>query len=79
MAVTIQVRTKVLPGSRIEIRAAELTEGTDATVLVMVDESGAKPSVSLEENLQGYEGGQLFQTVREVDEFLNAERDAWDR
>ena len=79
MALTIQVRTKVLAGSRIEIRAPELTEGSDATVLVMVDESSAQPPASLGENLQGYAGGQLFRSAQEIDEFLNAERESWNR
>ena len=44
-----------------------------------VDESSAQPPASLSKNLQGYEGGQLFRSVREVDELLNAEWNAWDR
>jgi hypothetical protein len=45
----------------------------------MVDESSAQPSASLAENLQGHEGGQLFRSAQEVDDFLNAERESRDR
>lgn len=36
-------------------------------------------SRSIDEILAGYPGGRLFKNAREVDEYLKAERDSWDR
>ena len=75
---TLKVETVVLPGHRIEIQAPDLPEGRHATVLVLVDEPSPPPKRRLSEILEGYEGGQ-FRTGDEVDAYLRAERDSWDR
>jgi hypothetical protein len=76
--VAIQVRTKVLPGHRIEIAAPGLPEGQAATVFVVLDspEMAKRP---LWEVLGGYPGGQLFKSAEEVVAYLKAERESWDR
>jgi hypothetical protein len=75
---TVQVKTRILPGHRIEIQAAELPEGRTATVFVVVDaeESPKRPLYEVDGN---YPGGQLFRSAAEVDAYLRAERDSWDR
>jgi hypothetical protein len=77
MQSALQIRTTVLPGHRIEIRAPELPEGRSATVVVLLDEP-EQPKRRLSEVLAGYPGGQLFRTAEEVDAYLRAEREAWD-
>jgi hypothetical protein len=74
----IQLRTVILPGHRIEITAPELPEGQSATVVVLLDEP-SPPKRRLTEVLAGYPGGQLFRSAEEVDAYLRAERDSWDR
>jgi hypothetical protein len=75
---TIQLRTTVLPGNRIEIHAPELPEGSTATVLITIaeEEMSKRP---FRQVLGDYAGGQLFKSAEEVDAYLRAERDSWDR
>jgi hypothetical protein len=77
MAATFQVQTIIQPGHRIEIQAPELPEGRAVTVLVLVDEP-ALPKRRLSDILADYPGGQLFRSAEEVDNYLRAEREAWD-
>jgi hypothetical protein len=79
MALTFQVKTTVLPGNRIEIRVPELTEGRSATVLVLLDDESTTVKRRLSEVLGNYAGRQLFQSAAEVDAYLQAEREAWDK
>ena len=77
MPLAIHVRTKVLPGNRIEIAAPELPEGRAATVFVVLDEAeGAKRPLG--EVLGDYPGGQLFGSAEQVDAYLREERASWD-
>jgi hypothetical protein len=77
MPVALQIQTTILPGNRIEIQAAELPEGKQATVLVLVDDT-APPKRKLSDILAAYPGGQLFRSAEEVDAFLKEERESWD-
>jgi hypothetical protein len=77
MSPALQVKTKVLPGHRIEIQTPELPEGRSATVFIVLDEEeGTKRP--LREVLGDYPGGTLFQSAEQVDAYLRAERDSWD-
>jgi hypothetical protein len=77
MTPALLVRTKVLPGHRIEIAALELPEGRTASVFIVLDEAEAikRP---LQEVLGDYPGGEVFQSAEQVDAYLRAERESWD-
>lgn len=77
MSLALQVKTKILPGHRIEIRIPELPEGRSATVFIVLDEEEG-PKRPLREVLGNYPGGTLFRSAEEVDAYLRAERDSWD-
>ncbi len=77
MSITFQVKTKILAGHRIEIADPELPEGKSATVFILVEED--LPKRTLREVLANYPGQQLFQTAEQVDAFLRAERESWDK
>ena len=77
MTTPFQIHTTILPGHRIEIQAPELPEGRAVTVLVLVDEP-SMPKRRLRDILADYPGGQLFRSAEEVDNYLRAEREAWD-
>jgi hypothetical protein len=62
----MHVRTKVLPGGRIEIAVPDLPEGRPASVFVVLDDS-AEVKRPLWESLGDYPGGQLFRSAAEVD------------
>ncbi len=77
MTRAIKARTTVQPGGRIQIASSELNPG--ATVEVIVLQGDETPSPSIDEILADYPGGRLFKTADEVDAYIRAERDAWDR
>ena len=74
---TLQLKTRILPGGRIEVQAPELLEGREATVHIVVKDDPPKRRIS--EILADYPGGQLFKSVEEVDRYIKEERDSWDR
>jgi hypothetical protein len=78
MTQTLQIETTILPGHRIEIQAPELPEGRSATVFVLVEEKPLSKR-RLSEILADYRGGQLFRSAEEVDDYLRAERESWDK
>ncbi|MCC6418957.1 MAG: hypothetical protein IT429_12045 [Gemmataceae bacterium] len=78
MSVTLEMKTRILPGHRIEIQAPELPVGREATVVIRVED--APPAKRpLREVLGEYRGGQLFRSAEEVDAYLRQERESWDR
>ena len=79
MNIALQVETRVLPGHRIEVQAPELVEGQAATVVIVLHEATGKPKRKLSEVLKDYPGGRLFRTADEVDAYIRAERDSWER
>ena len=77
MAVAVEVRTKVLPGHRIEIEDPGLPDGRQATVFVVLEDTIPKRPIF--EVLKDYPGRKLFQSAKEVDDYLKEERESWDR
>jgi hypothetical protein len=75
---TFQVQTIVLPGNRIEIQMPELPEGSPVTVFIQIEEPEL-PKRRFNDWLKDYAGGHLFRSAEEVDAYLKAERDSWDR
>ena len=70
--------TTVLPGGRIEVHAPDLPVGQTVEVAIRVaDEHTARRSAT--DILAEAPGHRLFKTVDEVDAYIRAERDAWDR
>lgn len=59
------------------IVSPELRVGETVEVIVLEEEWRDRPSIR--EILGGYEGGRLFKTADEVDEYLRTERESWDR
>ncbi|MBI2808405.1 MAG: hypothetical protein HYX68_25740 [Planctomycetes bacterium] len=78
MQTTLHIETTVLPGNRVEFTAPGLPEGT--TVEVTVVPKSAVPRTSMLEYLKTLPLGPLvFKTPAEVDEYIQEERNAWDR
>ena len=73
----IKASTIVQEGGRVQIESCELPPGTKVEVIVLHDD-GQSPR-SIDEILAGYPGGRLFTTAKDVDDYLKAERDSWDR
>jgi len=73
----LELKTKVLPGGRIEVQAPGFIEGQEVMVRIVVEEEAPPAKKTLLENLGGYKGGRLFKTAAEVDAYLKEERDSW--
>jgi len=73
----LQVTTTILPGHRIEIESAELTEGQSATVFIVLN-GPEMPKRPFWEVIGNYPGGRLFRTAEEVDAYVREERDSWE-
>ena len=72
------IRATVQPGGRIEVAAPDLPAGQSVDVFI-TPVSPAGERRPLREILARADGHRSFRTAAEVDAFLRAERDAWDR
>lgn len=77
MQKALHVRTKVLPGGKVEIVCPELKAGQ--TVDVVVRYESGKRSRSIMEILNSGPERRLFQTAEEVRAYLGREKASWDR
>ena len=77
MRKTLHLKTTVLPGGRIEIVDGDLTEGE--TVDVVVTPLDPKPLRSAVDILAEAPGQRLFKTAAQVDDYIGAERESWER
>jgi hypothetical protein len=73
MSQAIEVKTKVLPGHRIEICAPELPEGSAATVHITVDEPGHAPAATVNADLQAAE--RLY--LKDLPDLLESKAGRW--
>jgi hypothetical protein len=75
----LHVKTRVLPGERVEIAVPGLPEGELVDVFLVVgrrEDAHPVSAIDVIKSLQGHRG---FQSAEEVDRYLQEERDAWDR
>lgn len=80
MSETIHVKTRVLPGSRVEFSSNLLHEGQDGDVYVVPSSIQIGSVDSLVEFLSRLpEGPRSTDTWEEVERQLREERDSWDR
>ena len=77
MTHAVKTTAIVQDGGRVQIVSPELTPGARVEVIVLQASDAKRPSI--DEILAGYAGGRLFQTAEQVDRYLRAERDAWER
>ena len=82
MVAAIKQIVTVGPGGVIEIRSPQLSPGTRAEVIILVE--AGTPSGQTEaapRSLSSFIGAARgsFSSVEEVDKFIRSERDEWDR
>ena len=77
MQKALHIRTKVLPGGKVEVASPELEAGQ--TVDVVVTRSSSTEQRSVVDILAEAPGHRLFKTGKEVDDYIKVERAAWDR
>ena len=80
MVAAIKQHVTIQPGGVIEIRSPELTPGTSAEVIVLVEEQPATHPASQRTwaSFIGSGRGQ-FKSVEEIDAYIRELRDEWDR
>ena len=77
MQKVLHVKTTVLPGGRIEIVNEDLPVGESVDVVVRhVSESPRRSAVDI---LAEAPGQRVFKTAEEIESYLKAERESWDR
>ncbi len=76
MAIEVRVKTKVLPGGKIEISAPELIAGQEATIVVTIEDNNPSEHhvIDVLKNLPGH---QLFHNAEEIDTHIREERESW--
>ena len=79
MRPALHVKTKILPGQKIEISAPELSVGDAVEVFVVLPEPSSPARRSALDLLEELPGQRLFKTSEEADQYLRKERDSWER
>jgi len=69
----------VLPGGKIELTDQALPSGELVDVIILLPASSVTPRRSAIDILAETPGHRLFKTAADVDEYLQKEREAWDR
>ncbi len=75
----VHVKTKILPGNKIEIIAPDFSVGDEVEVLIYLLESQPLNQQSAIDRLEAMPGQRLFTTPTEADHYLQEERDSWER
>ena len=79
MGSAIHIKTRVLPGKKIEVSSGNLEEGQPVDVFVIIP---ARPHIrrkSVLQMLNSTPAPGVFASPDEVDEYIRKERDSWDR
>jgi hypothetical protein len=79
MQAALRLATTVLPGGKIEVVDPQLPSGEAVDVIVLLSEPPSARRHSVVDVLSEAPGQILFRTAADVDTYLNAERDAWER
>lgn len=75
----LYVKTKVLPGGKIEVTDQALSVGEEVDVIVLLPKSPTAERRSAMDILAEAPGHRLFKTASDVAAYLQQEREAWDR
>jgi hypothetical protein len=79
MRTALHLKTTVLPGGKIEIVDQELPAGELVDVIVLLTASPASARRSAIDILAEAPGHRLFKTAKDVEAYLQHEREAWER
>ena len=79
MQAALRMTAQVQAGGKIEVVDAQLPVGTSVEVIVFLPQSIPNARRSILDILTEAPGHLAFATAEEVDAYLRAERDAWDR
>lgn len=75
----LHIKTKVLPGGKIEVTDQALSAGEEVDVIVLLPEPPTAERQSAIDILAEAPGHRLFKTASDVEDDLQQGRDAWNR
>ncbi|MBV5261739.1 hypothetical protein FLX56_25335 [Synechococcus moorigangaii CMS01] len=79
MNTALHIKTKVLPGHRIEIQTEDLHIGDSVDVFLIVNKSESEDKIySISEILEGLPSNSIFKNAEEIDAYIREERNSWD-
>ena len=79
MSSAIHIKTRVLPGKRIQVSSGNLVEGQPVDVFVVVSAPSHARHRSVLQMLKSTPAPGVYTTSDEVDEHIRKERDSWER
>jgi hypothetical protein len=80
MQSAIRITTRVLPDGKIELQLPPEAAGDEVEVFIVLPEKPTVPTLSAIDIInRSHEHPKLFRTSEEVDQYLRAERDSWER
>lgn len=80
MQAAMRITTRVLPDGKIEVQLPPESAGDEVEVFIVLPEKRVVPAFSAIDIInQPREHQKLFKTSEEVDQYLRAERDSWER
>lgn len=74
----IHIKTKVLPGKRIEIPANDLVEGESVDVYIVRSRLTLAGHLSVLDIIESRRPPGIYNSAEEVDEYIRKERDSWE-
>ncbi|MCL1463288.1 hypothetical protein [Argonema galeatum] len=78
MQPSLHIKTKILPGNKIEIEIPEAAIGDAVDVFVILPEKPASKRGSAVEMIEQIRSKRQFRSAEDIDKQLQEERDSWD-
>jgi hypothetical protein len=78
MQLAIKIKTKVLPGNKVEIQVPPGSEGEEVEVFVVLPEKKQVGRENILEIIEEIRSHHIPRLVEEIDRDLQAERNSWD-
>jgi hypothetical protein len=79
MESAMHIKTKVLPGKKIEVTSPSLTEGEQVEVIIVFPSMPHPDRRSVLDLLNAVPPPRIFATAEDADRYLEGERESWDR
>ena len=79
MESAMHLRTRVLPGKKIEVTSSRLIEGEQVEVIIMIPTAARGRRRSIMDIVETTVPPGVFKTAEQADQYLEGERSSWDR
>ena len=79
MESAMRVKTRVLPGSKIEVTSRVFVEGEQVEVFIVFTGHARGRRRNVMEIIDATAPPRVFKTAEEADRYLEGERESWDR